>query len=214
MRAGTITRVAQQKHDPDRVSIFIDDEFAFGVALDLAIKEGLKSGMPLSVEEQQAMLDEERDGRARIIALNYVGYQARTVEEVRRKLRDKGYEGNVIDDAIQHLIDYGYLDDEAYAKAYVRSRFSGSGHGPRRLSAELAKRGVDRTIIDKVVSETFEDGELREAALKQGRKRWVSLERETDRRKRKKKLMDFLVRRGYDFGLAREVVDVLASNGV
>ncbi len=211
LREGSISRVAQQKHDPDRVSVFIDDEFAFGLAMDLAIKAGLKSGMALSVEAQQALLDEERDGKARTVALNYVSYQARTVEEVRRKLREKGYETDVIDDAVLHLFSYGYLDDEAYAMAYVRSKFSGSGYGPRRLSADLAKRGVDRGILDRVIVEALRGDELKEAALQQGRKRWDDLERETDLRKRKKKVMDFLVRRGFDFGLVREVVDGLSA---
>ena len=101
--AGTITRVAQQKRDPERVSVFIDDEFAFGLTLDLAAREGLKKGMSLSIEAQQALLNEEKDFRARAVALNYVGYQARTVEEVRRKLRKKGYSADIIDDVIPIL---------------------------------------------------------------------------------------------------------------
>ena len=212
--AGAITRVTQQKHDPERVSVFIDDEFAFGLTLDLAAREGLKKGMLLSTEAQQALLDQEKGFRARAVALNYVGYQARTVEEVRRKLREKGYGVDISDDVIQRLTDYVYLDDEAYARAYVESRFSGSGHGPRRLSADLIKRGVDRAIVDRVISDAFEDDELREAALRQGRKRWVALERETDLRKRKKKVMDFLVRRGFDYGMAREVVGELAGKEI
>ncbi len=208
---GTITRIAQQKRDPDRVSVFIDDEFAFGLSMDLAIQEGLKSGLFLSVEEQQALLEKQEEGRARVIALNYVSYQARTVEEVRRKLREKGYENDIIDDAIEYLNEFGYLDDEAYARAYVRSKFSGSGYGPRRLSTDLTKRGVDRSVVDNVLSDAFEDDELKEAALQKGRKRWAALDRETDPRKRRKKVMDFLVRRGFDYALASEVVERLAG---
>jgi len=209
--AGTVTRVAQQMRDPERVSVFIDDEFAFGLTLDLAAREGLKKGIPLSIEAQQALLDQEKDFHARAVALNYVGYQARTVEEVRRKLREKGYGADITDDVVQRLADNGYLDDEAYAKAYVESRFSGSGHGPRRLSADLIKRGVDRGIVERAVSEAFDDDELRDAALQQGRKRWAALERETDLRKRKKRVMDFLARRGFDYGLAREIVEGLVE---
>lgn len=133
------------------------------------------------------------------------------VEEVRRKLHEKGYGADITDDVIQRLTDYGYLDHEAYAKAYVESRFSGSGYGPRRLSADLTRRGVDRGIVNRVVSEAIEDDEPADAALRQGRKRWAALERETDPRKRKKKVLDFLVRRAFDFGLARDVVEGLAG---
>ena len=99
------------------------------------------------------------------------------MEEARRKLREKGYGADIIDDVIQRLADNGYLDDKAYAKAYVESRFSGSGHGPHRLSADLVKRSVDRGIVERAVSEAFEEDELRDAALQQGGKRWAALER-------------------------------------
>ena len=74
--AGIVTRVAQQMRDPERVSVFIDDEYAFGLTLDLVAREGLKKGMPLSTEAQQALLDDEKGHHARAVALNYVGYQA------------------------------------------------------------------------------------------------------------------------------------------
>lgn len=212
LSAGTITRIAQQKRDPERVSVFIDDEFAFGLTLELAVRQGLKKGVELSVEAQQALLDDEKGHRARAVALNYVDYQARTVEEVRRKLREKGYSDTESEDAIQHLLDYGFLDDVAYTKSYVRSRFAGSGHGPRRLSADLNKRGIDRTIVDGVLAEAFDADELRESALRQGTKRWAALARESDLRKRKKKVMDFLVRRGFDYGVVREIVEAVADN--
>ena len=64
------------------------------------------------------------------------------------------------------------------------------------------------------MSEAFEDDELRDVALQAGRKRWAALEGETDLLKRKKKVMDFLVRRGFAYGVARSTVEELEEEEV
>ncbi|MDX1421144.1 MAG: RecX family transcriptional regulator [Rubricoccaceae bacterium] len=212
LRDGTITRVAQQKRDPERVSVFIDDAFAFGLTLDLAVQEGLRRGTRLTVEEQTALLAKEQVHRARAAALDYLSYGAKTTAEVRRKLRGKGYDEAAVEDALAAMEGYGYLDDAAYARAFVRGRFAGRGYGPQRLRADLYKRGVDRALIDAALDELADAEDLGEAARRHGRRRWRTLAREEDLRKRKKKTMDFLVRRGFSYDLAREVTDELASD--
>ncbi|NNF58504.1 MAG: recombinase RecX [Rhodothermaceae bacterium] len=210
LRAGTVTRVVQQKRDGARVSVFIDEQFAFGLALDLAVEAGLRKGMALTVKAQEALLAKEQTHRARAAALNYLSYQARTAQEVRRKLRTKDFADDVVEDAVAHLETYGYLDDEAYARAYARGRFAGRGYGPQRLRMELRKRGVASETIETVLDELEEAEDVGATAERHARKRWQALARETDPRKRMKKTIDFLVRRGFAYGLAREVVDVLA----
>ena len=56
LRDGTITRVARQQRDPERVSVFIDGAFAFGLTLDLAVEAGLRKGRTLTVDEQAVLL--------------------------------------------------------------------------------------------------------------------------------------------------------------
>ncbi|MDX1440415.1 MAG: RecX family transcriptional regulator [Rubricoccaceae bacterium] len=211
LRDGTISRVAQQKHDSERVSVFIDDEFAFGLTLDLAIAAGLKKGKPLTVEEQQTLLEKERPHRAYAVALHFVGYQPRTSSEVRRKLRRKGYDENLIEDTIERLEQNHFLDDESFAASFVRSRFNGSGYGPSRLRADLIKKGVASQIIDRALAEFQDEADLKSKAQDLAERRWKKLEREMDPFKRKKKLLDYLVRRGYDYGLARKVVEEMSA---
>ena len=211
LRPGTITRLVQQKRDAERVSVFIDGAFAFGLALDLAVRAGLKKGQRLRVEEQQALLDDEERLRAKAAALDYIAYQARTEQEVRRKLARKGFPEPVVDEAVARMHELGYLDDAAYARAYARGRLAGRGHGPQRIRADLLRRGVAPKTIDAVLDELVERDDLREAALRHGRKRWLRLAAEPDPYKRRKKLSDFLVRRGYDYDLVREVTEVLEA---
>ena len=211
LRPGAITRLAQQKRDAERVSVFIDGAFAFGLALDLVLRAGLRKGQALTVPDQQALLDDEERFKAKAAALDYIAYQARTQTEVRRKLVRKGFSDTIADEAVARMHELGYLDDEAYARAYARGRLAGRGHGPQRIRTDLRRRGVAPKTIDAVLDDLVEADDLRETALRHGRKRWLRLASEEDERKRRKKLSDFLVRRGYDYDLIREIVETLEA---
>jgi regulatory protein len=209
LRAGTVTALETQQNDPERVSVFIDGQYAFGLAWDLAVQAGLRKGQHLSQQQQQALLEEEQRLRARRVALDYIAYRARTAEEVRRKLARKGFPEDAVEAAVARMAGLGYLDDEAYARTYVRSKLSGRGYGPERLRADLRRRGVAPAVVEAALAEMVEPDDLRETALQQGRQRWQRLASEADPAKRRKKLSDFLARRGYGFDLIREVAEVL-----
>ncbi|MEM6782825.1 MAG: RecX family transcriptional regulator [Bacteroidota bacterium] len=209
LKDGAITRLVQQQKNTERVSVFLDGAFAFGLTKDVAVTEGLRKGQRLTVAEQEALLGRDEVLRARRKALDYLSYKARTSSEVRRKLREKGFPENAIEDAVARMEDLGYLDDAAYAKAYARGRFTGRGYGPQRIRTDLLKRGLDRRHIDAALDEVAEPDDLYEAAMRHGEKRWDRLASEPDPRKRRKKTFDFLIRRGYDFDTARRVLETL-----
>jgi regulatory protein len=211
-RDGTLTRVTRQEKDVERVNVFIDEAFAFGLTLDLAVEAGLRPGMRLTAAHQEELLRRERSARARAMALDYLAGQARTSMEVRRRLRRKGFEEAIVDEAVRYIEGRGYIDDASYATAYVRGRFAGRGHGPARLREELLRRGVDRTIIDEALMELEADEDLGEAAVTVGRPRWRALSGESDPRRRRQKTLEFLVRRGFAFDDARAAVEQIARD--
>ncbi len=211
-REGTVTRVAVQEKDRERVSVFLDDEFAFGLTLDLAIEAGLRPGLRLTVAEQEHLVERERLARGRVVALDYLSSQARTGLELRRKLRRKGYDAAVVDQVMEYVESKGYIDDAAYARAYVQARFAGRGHGPMRLRQELIRRGVAKEHIDDALHHLVASEEMDDAALAVARPRWRALESEADPRRRRQKTLDFLMRRGFDFDEARQAVERLAGD--
>lgn len=211
-RAGTVTRVAQQQRDPERVSVFIDGRFAFGIAYALAVEAGLRKGLYLSAEAQAELLERQRAFGARAAALDFLSHRARTTAEVRRALLRKGYDADVADDTVAALVAAGYLDDAAYAAAYVRGRFAGRGHGPARLRQDLAQRGVDRALIDAALAALEAEEDLAEAVRHHAERRWRALAAEPDPAKRARKTLDFLLRRGFAYDLAREALERLRAD--
>lgn len=211
LRDGTVTRVAQQANDPDRVSVFVDDRFAFGLAVNLAIEEGLRKGVVLTAERQRALLEAQETHAARAAALASLSARARTTGEIRRLLADKGFEATVVEDTVEALLRMGVVDDAAYARAYARGRFAGRGHGPARIRQDLQQRGVPRDLIDAALDELSLAEDVSGRAQRDAAQRWEALAGEPDLRKRKKKTLDFLLRRGFSFDDARSAVDAAAE---
>jgi regulatory protein len=213
LRDGTVTAVRAQKRDPDRVAIHIDGEFAFGLAAELAVRAGLRKGLALSAAEQTALLSDEQHARARSAALELISYRPRTESEVRRRLQQRGFGVEVVEGAISRMRELGYLDDESYVRAFVAERLRTRGHGPARLRADLLRRGASPALIDSALEAFVTRDDLQSAALRHATGRWTRLSREADPQKRRKKLYDFLARRGFDFDMIREVLETLEAEG-
>lgn len=196
-----------QKKDPARVSVYLDGAFAFGLHRDVVLGQGLSKGQRLDVETQEHLIRLDQGYRAYARALRYLGHRARTVEEVRRKLAEHGYPEAAVADVLDRLLRDRYLDDTAFTESYVEARVRNRGFGPRRLRAELRRKGVPAAVVEAVM-ETFE-AETNTLAIARGQaqKRWAQLAREPDPRKRRRKLNDYLLRRGFDYDTVRRVVE-------
>ncbi|MEZ4700601.1 MAG: regulatory protein RecX, partial [Rhodothermales bacterium] len=147
--------------------------------------------------------------RARRFTIAYLARRARTEHEVRDALRQRDFAGEVVDHAIERLKSLNYLDDADYARRYVDSRVKAKGYGPMRLRRELQRRGVAAALIEAAIAPLEASNELEEQALAQARGRLNRLRREPDERKRRKKLSDFLLRRGFDFDTISPVVETV-----
>jgi regulatory protein len=150
-------------------------------------------------------------------ATRFLEARSRSVAEVRRRLRDAGYRTDLIDEAIARLGDLGVLDDEAFARAWVESRDRARPRGERALQNELRLKGVDRTIVDRVLEERVSNGDVagpspdRTAAERLIEKHARALERIPDPRRRRERAYALLARNGFDPETCREVAAAVAG---
>lgn len=211
LKSGTITRLVAQRKDPTRVSVFIDDAFAFGVHQDLVGEHRMARGDVLTADEQLALVQADAGLRAYQKVLHFIGYRPRTEYEVRRKIQALGCDETLTEDLIARLYRYHYLDDAQYALAYARNRLANKGYGPRRVQQELARKGIPRSLAESALAELVEPDTLLDTAKALAEKRWDRLAREPDARKRRKKVSDYLMRRGYTWDTIKQVLDGLAD---
>jgi regulatory protein len=210
---GTITSLESQVNNPDRVSVFLDDEFAFGVHEDIVVKHGLTVGTTLAPEDVRDIEADEQYVEAKQKALDYLAHKPRTETEVRRKLKQRDVPAFVIDDVIARLYELEYLDDEAYAHDYARNRFSSKKYGPVRIRRELEERGIDRHLADEAVDTLFAEENATAAAWSHAEKRWPRLAGEDDPRRRRQKMYRYLRRRGFTSDTIRPILDELERDG-
>lgn len=202
--AGTITALVAQKRNKERVNVYLDGEFAFGLAMIEALK--LKKGQTLSDEEIARLkaLDEVEIVHER--ALNLLSYRPRSAEEVRRKLRQtkQDFSEIAIEKAVEKLERAGLLDDEAFARYWVENRERFAPRSARALRHELRQKGVSNRIVDTVLTDLDEEDAAYRAAQAKVR-RYAQADEETFR----KRLGGYLSRRGFSYGIVRGVLDRL-----
>ena len=108
---------------------------------------------------------ERREARARVedpaevldAAARFLETRPRSAAEVRRRLASMGYRTQLVEDAVRRMTELGYLDDEAFARAWVASRDRARPRGGHALRRELQLKGVERDVIDEVLSERDDD---------------------------------------------------------
>jgi regulatory protein len=131
--------------------------------------------------------------------LRLLARRAHSRVELMRKLTRRGYDGPAISTAIGRLAELGYLDDQSFARSFVRRR--GSVRGPRALSAELAARGVDRAQVDTAIAEFGEAEQL--AAATQIAERLYARKPSPGYKEILDQVGTKLVRRGFSVSVAR-----------
>jgi len=142
-------------------------------------------------------------------AARFLEPRARSVAEVRRRLTSAGYRPDLVEGAIERLLELGMLDDEAFARAWVESRDRARPRGERAIRGELALKGVDRTTVDLVLAERREavagiadDGGTTSADLAAAERLVArnarALARVPDPRARRQRAYALLARNGFD----------------
>jgi regulatory protein len=199
-----ITALQQQATDANRVNIFVDGRFYMGVFAVVVLKLGLKVEQELTSDLQQALKMEETRQKAVDGAMNYLSFRPRSREEIRRYLRKKETPPELIDDVLQRLVELDLVNDEAFASFWIESRERFRPKGAQAIKQELRMKGVQRDVVDEVVTDDHDE----ELAMQAGRKRAITLLRQPDLdfNTFRNKLGPFLQRRGFSYEVVKHVV--------
>ena len=127
---------------------------------------------------------------------NYCAYQERCHKEVRNKLREMKMIPEAIDTIIVHLIQNNYLNEERFAKAFVRGKFRIKKWGKNRLVRELKFREISKYSIDTALKEI--DLEDYYNTLDELMQKRINQVKEKNIYKKKKKVVDYLFYRGWE----------------
>ena len=128
----------------------------------------------------------------------------RSVEELRERLLEgRGATKAIVEEVIERLLEYGYLDDARFAHSYASLRVQQRPIGRQRLERDLWLKRIDKTTVDAALDQVFEvvpESDLIDRAIEKR----VRLRGRPTTRAEAKKLFDHLLRQGFAFELVSE----------
>lgn len=208
-----ITAITPQQRDKDRVNVSVDGKYRFSLDILQIGELGIKVGKEYSDTELAELEEESQFGKLYTRTLEYALTRPRSQREIRdylyKKTRDtrtktgavkKGVSESLTHRVFERLVAKGYIDDEKFARFWIENRNVRKGSSMRKLRTELAAKGVDREIVDRLLEDSDRDdaSELKKI-----------VEKKRSRYDDEQKFMAYLARQGFSFD---DIKDALAED--
>jgi regulatory protein len=145
----------------------------------------LETHKTYSIEEAKARME------------SYCAYQERCHKEVQQKLRKMRMIPDAIDQVIFHLLQHNFLNETRFSQAFARGKFRVKKWGKNRIKNELKMRDISKYNVTLALKE-IPDSDYYTTFQELVEKRLRQLENETNLQKKRKKLADYLLYRGWE----------------
>ena len=194
-----VTAIEPQKRAPNRVNIYLDGEYAFGLAKITAA--WLKVGQEIDQHKIEKLQADDARERAYQQAMLFLSYRARSEEEIKKNLRKHEVPETIIEETLERLRRDRLADDGQFAQMWVENRTTFRPRSKRAMTIELKQKGLPEQAIRSALEAVDDEAMAYEAAVKRAH-RLESLEWPDFR----KKLSEFLARRGFSYSVIAPVV--------
>ncbi|MBQ7256966.1 MAG: RecX family transcriptional regulator [Abditibacteriota bacterium] len=186
-----ITKIEPQKNNPDRVNIYADNKFFCGLDLDVLSTLSLKEGVEITPALKSTIDDYNLKSKCFRKALNLLNYRDRTTYELKKKLKEKGFDEAEIDLTVEKIKLLGYINDNSFLDTFISSHKSSVSKG--KIAQKLWQLGIPGDLVNEKLTEHFHEGDEYSSCLTamKNKIRYQACERE--------KLMRHLLYKGYKY---------------
>lgn len=213
-----ISQIEPQKKKKDRYNIYLDGKFALGINSQLLLTYKLKIGQNLNDSEIKKIQSEEISAKLLDKALNFLSFRPRSEKEVRDFLAKKisknenipfgeAKESFAAESVTSKLKKYKYLNDKEFAAWWLSSRNRSNPRGRSLTKLELARKGIDKNIVESLIANGPQENVLAQRALAKKLKSWQKL----GPLELKKKVYQYLGSRGFTFEIIKETFANIAK---
>jgi regulatory protein len=141
-------------------------------------------------------------------ALHLLSIRPRSAHELKERFVRDGFFDETVETSIHYLRENGYLNDELFAERFAKSKLQKKDIGETALRFELHKKGIPKSIIEKVIAKVYGDVSEQDHAVKAGKKKLRTIKTD-DVSKKRQKLYQFLAQRGFSADVIRRVMEEL-----
>jgi regulatory protein len=200
-----ITTIKPQK-GKGRVNVYLDGKFGFGIDYENYVRLKLQVEQELSEEEIEEIKAKANFQKILNNLLDFASRRPRSEKEYTLWMKRKNVPEDFHISLFSRLKEFNLLDDEAFAKWWIDQRLSFQKKSKRFIIQELRFKGINKEIINKVLGEAeVDEAKVARELLKQKEYKWKSL-KGTDK---KKKMSEFLIRKGFSWDIIKQVVGEL-----
>lgn len=144
-------------------------------------------------------------------AIRFCQYRERCTSEIAKKLSDTGASTNVIPEIIRYLSDIGAVNDKRFATVYTVSKVFSSRWGKNKVFRELRIRKISNEIIREVF-ENLDDEKYIQTLVKSYRLKWKESGKISDVYLKRKKVIAYLISRGFEYELIKDIKDIAEND--
>ena len=205
-----ITKIKRLRGKRQRYSVHLDGVPTLELSDWTIGKCGLRTGDDLDEQTVDKIKSTEAETQAKNIAINYLSYRQRSSKEIIDHLIKKGFVRECAEDVTRQLQSARMVNDLEFAHAFVRDRLKRKPTGQALLTERSCfPKELHRSMTDMVLAELISPQSQQASAL-QAAKRKIQLtqysKKNIDEEKRKKRLLDFLLRRGFSYEIALNTI--------
>lgn len=207
-----VTKIETQKRNKEKVNIYVDNKYLFSLTLNGLLASHLKEGSEITDSQIEELKIEDEPKLAFQHALNIISYSMKTEFELVKKLREKEFSEPAIEQAVQKLKGYKYIDDDIYVTMYIKTKAIPNNWGEQKIISKLLQKGVDINLIKQKIEELYSYDEKKNAITKVAEKYVEKLPIDEDILKKKQKLYRYLAGKGYSYELISSTVSSILGN--
>ena len=160
--------------------------------------------MIIDEEKLKKIAYEENLINCKETALKIIERSYKTKKEMEKRLLEKGYNLEEINETLKFLERYNFINDESYTKAFIKNKTK--TQGKQKIKYALKNKGVSEEIIEEELSNLDMKKEKEKANILALKKYNILIKRENDKYKIKEKIIRFLISRGYNYEVAKDAV--------
>ena len=187
-----------------KYKVYLDEQFAFVLYKGELSRYKLQEESEVSQELIEQIKKVVLIKRAKLRAMHLLNYMDRTEQQLRDKLKKDLYSEDIIEVAVQYVKSFGYVGDYGYAKRYVESKQSSKSKTEMKMA--LLQKGISKDLIQIVLDECYAEQDEKQAIQRiLEKKRFVA---EIATEIEKKKMYEYLLRKGFRYEDIRQVIQV------
>lgn len=191
------------------VEIFFEDGSKISLDYHVVLDCGIRKNDLLTEDKIKYLINRSELNKIKNQAFRFLSLRNHSSHELKLKLIKKNYPKELIDDAIEQLKVKNFINDREFARQYIDEKINKKKSGFFKIKSELNKKGIERELIEELLSSLNSQISLDIASNLAKKKYDQLIQKKIDHRKLKQKIFSFLASKGFETDIILSVFNKL-----